>query len=269
MKEEKVTIKYNNDLNDIQFGAFSSRELDLLFAVLNELQKELPTNCSTLGSMGYMVREYPFSQLRELMGLTTAACSNTHFEKRVMSLGDKLTKVRCFFDVADMGRGYMCLCPMFKTNPERNAVVVHFNAAYLYLLSKVDVRYTSFELHEYFSLKRTASKALYHKIKQYKMSGSVFYNDIDYFRQQMALPSTTRRREIISRIVEPAVDELKRVVPDLKLAVTKAGSSHEITGFTLTFEPTKAKPDFLRNSKVGSDAAISVPLTSATDGLPW
>ncbi len=242
---KKIVVKYNNDLNDIQYGVFSAKELDLLFTVLNEIREELPMDDGEAKSFSYIEREYPLSRIREIMGLPTIACSNGRLRDRILTLGDKLTRIRCFFDAPGLGKGYMCLCPLFTVGEDGGTLLVHFNRTYLYLLSRVDMGYTSFELSEYLSLNHIASKVLYHKVKQYKMAGEVFYPDIDYFRQQMVLPETARARQIVSRIIEPAVEELKAVVPGLKLEVEKVGSRHEIKGFSLLFTPAKAKPEYL------------------------
>ncbi len=236
----KLTVKYHNDLNDIQFGVFSARELDMFMIVLNAIRVSLD-NGEIKPNSRYISREYSFAQIREWLNLSTRNCSDARLVERIKAIGYKVTRIQTFVSTPSKGSGYLTLCPRFWIGGRADTVQVDFNMDYLYLLADISTHYTSFELREYLSLNHIGTKILYHKIKQYKMSGHVSFSDIDTFRKQMALPDTARARQIIARIVEPAVEELKPIFPELELNVFKSGSNHEITGFELIFKPTKTR----------------------------
>ncbi len=248
MDDKKTIVKYNNDLNEIQFGSFTAKELDIFITVFNDIRLSLGDEDVKFNSEKRIMREYTFEELRNILQMPAHVYPRALFRKYLLSLGKKLNSLRCFFDTPTES-GYISIFPTFAPLKQKDVLVIEVNPTYLYLMTNTTIHYTKFELDEYRSLSLVASKALYHKIKQYKMTGMVFFADIDEFRQMMALSDTSRSRDITTRIVEPAVLELQKIIPSLRLDIEKGGKSHQITGFSLSFKPTKAKPKYLKEVK--------------------
>ncbi len=255
MQNDKQVAKYNNNINDIKLGVLTAKELDIFISLITSLQDAVADGelvIDTTISNLYPRKVYTFEEMRRILALSKDSYSNATMKAYLERMHKKLASIQCKAEYENGNYEFFTMFPRIKAHMETQTIEVLVDPSFLYIITETATHYTSFELDEYRSLSSVASKVMYQKLKQFKMTGKICFSDIGIFKEQMAFAKTARTNNVVTRVVKPAVAELKRIVPSLELTLFKEGKSHEVTGFELTFTPCKKKPDFLKKKEAES-----------------
>ena len=97
--------------------------------------------------------------------------------------------------------------------------------------------YTILDIVQMNELKSPYALKLYRKLKQYQNTGT-YKASLDDFKTMMGISETVRNYDITSRFINPAIDELRRIFPELSYTKSVDGQFSQITGFTFSWKPT-------------------------------
>ena len=95
--------------------------------------------------------------------------------------------------------------------------------------------YTILDIVQMCKLKSPYSLKLYRKLKQFHDTG-VYKVSLEAFYSMMGIDCEARTSNTIKRIIEPAIDELKELFPELSYTKSVHGQASRVTGFSFTWK---------------------------------
>lgn len=203
----KDTVKYHNDMNDISFGLFSAREMDLFMTI-----------CSVMKEKGIDSVNFDFMELKRISGITTT--DNQEFEKILNETYDNLLKVHIRIGNDRRYTRFNLFSDYTVDNDETN-ISISINEKFSYILNDLTSNFTMFELKELVGLRSKYSKACYRKLKQYKDTG-YWIVKIDDFKRLLDIPTSYRFGNIDQKVLNPIMEELPEYFPNLRIDKIKS-----------------------------------------------
>ncbi|MBD3842342.1 MAG: replication initiation protein, partial [Campylobacterales bacterium] len=158
-------VKYHNNMNLVNFNNFNEVELNIFFAVLQQMRDK---NLSEI--------ELSFEKIKELTGYKSTSKERFINDLKrtyrklltsTMPIEDKDKKIYIEF----------VLFTRFKIDKDKQTVTIKTNEEFEYILNAITNNFTRFELSEFISLSKTNSKTLYRMLKQFRSTG---FWTIDY-----------------------------------------------------------------------------------------
>lgn len=115
------------------------------------------------------------------------------------------------------------------------------NEKFKFLFNDLNREFTELDLKIFTTLKSRYSKALYRKLKQFRFTG-FYIVKINELRQVLDVPKSFSPNKIITRAINPAIDELKEYFPGLHVVKDiDTTRGNPITGFAFKFKKQQTK----------------------------
>lgn len=226
----KEIVKYKNELNTLHFKGFNSTDLDMLMAL-----------CSKMKDKDEEIMAFDFVYLKEIMQYR--AKDNDRFLKDLDDMNQKLIHVTASFKT-ETKRVSFVLFPTFEIDMKKEILRVRVNPDFKFLLNEISGQFTLFELQEFTTLKGKYSKNLYRLLKQYRRTGT-YRIDIEEFRKRMDIPGTYKNRDVMEKVLKPAMNELISMsyFKGLKLTPVKARKKGSpVVAYEFTFAKSEQIP---------------------------
>lgn len=229
---KKVT-KYHNDLNSVPMRTWTPEEQDFFFALLTQIRNE--------GTKNIRFDKYELASLADY-----SIEHNKRFKNTIMSLASKVKSMEYEeFKDAD-GRSSYELLPLFQRFYAEWAndlsdmfVEVRVSDEFEYILNKLNIEFTGFNIKEFLEIRSTYAKTAYRLLKQWKTIGKKEFG-VDEFRRVFEIPVSYVAGDITKRVINPIKKELAPVFENFKVKVIKANTrGNPVTGYLFTWKPEK------------------------------
>lgn len=186
-------VKISNQMNTLGFRNFTSKEMDLFFAI-----------CSRVREQGTQELTFSFEKLRELSSYKPT--SNDRFVDDLIRTNTKLMNLNVNFDDGNEYVAFV-LFPTFRINREEQTLKIAVNNEFTFLLNELTNNFARFELEQFTYLKSSYAKTMYRLLKQFKSTG-FFVISIEEFRETLDIPVNYRMSEIDKKVFAPIRKEL-------------------------------------------------------------
>lgn len=215
-------VKYHNDMNKVNLGVFSTKELDLFFSI-----------CFKLKEQGTNEIKISFDDIKFLIGEVK---NPKRVKLHVDNLNKKLAQLNYQFEISPNIFERFVLFTNFTSNYNDNSLTIKVNDKFGYLLNNLIGNFTKFELEQFVNLKSSYSKNMFKLLKQWESKKERTFK-IDEFRELLAIPLKYRMSIIDIKVLTPIMEELPQYFFNLKLEKIKTGRS--ITSLKFSWENKK------------------------------
>lgn len=213
----KEIVQYHNDLNTLQIGGFTEKEMDIFFAICLKLKnKELKEVELSFSEIQKLI-QYPSRNLNRLI-------------KDLESTYDKMLKLD--FRLEDLDRIVkFTLFNRYMIDKKQKIVSIRVNDDFKYILNDFMANYTKFDLSEFIKIKSTYAKGLFKVLKQFRNTGWLELSTIQ-FKKILSIPDSYKMSDIDKKVLKPILDELPKYFFNLEVEKIKKGRSIDKFRFT-------------------------------------
>lgn len=212
-------IEYDSKMNELNFGKFKEKELDLFFSICYKLKNE-----------GLNEVVLTFQELKELSNYSNRNLDR--FVKDLESTYDKILDIKIRRETKTTITK-ISFFTMYEIEKEKRTVAIQIHEKCRYLLNDIE-KFTKFDLMEFVSLKSSYAKNMFKMLKQFDNEDS--YNwyqlKLDDFVELMGIPKNYKMGNIDQRVLSPILEQLNPYFPKLKLEKIKKGVKVESLKFT-------------------------------------
>lgn len=227
MKNE--VVKYHNDLNTVPMRNWSSEEMNFFFSILSKMRDK-----------GTETVEFTGDELKELAEYTD--WNLPRFIKTMDKLGEHIASIR-YKERTSNSFKIMNLFSLFQVDWNDDMSDLKVNVAvtenYSYIVNKLQVEFTSYELAEFTQIRSTYAKAMYRLLKQWRTVGKKYFS-IDEFKQLLDMPIYYTPSEIDKNVLKHINKELPTYFKNLNVKKVKSNKrGTPVIGYEFTFKPEK------------------------------
>ena len=206
---ESSLILTHNDLNKVSFPGFEKRELDFLYGAIIALYNK-----------GDETLTIELDEMFEKVGFSEVSKTESQLGEWVDNFSARASKVICpmiLIDPDDTDTfAYIPFFGAVSFNFTKNIISFKVNSSIQYMLQKQKKEYTAFSFGEFTALKKKYSKLLFRHLSQWKTYGECQF-EIAEFRRLLDIPASYKKSSKIKQVViEPSINDLKELFPDLK-----------------------------------------------------
>lgn len=224
-------VNQHNELIDLPLRRFNASEIDILQAVCYRCQNE--------GTREIVIS---FDQLRHLSHYHGK--DEKQFMKAIKDTNSKLLQLNfCFGDERKWVQ--FALFPTFEVDANKQTLTVEVHKKFAYLLNQLSGNYTSLELKESAALRSSYAKVIYKKLRQFRTTGK-WVVPIEDFREYLDIPESYKAGQIVTKVLNPAMEELKVFFKGLTYTpyYNRSGTSGRpsVAGYEFTFKKHEATP---------------------------
>lgn len=222
-------VEYDSKMNELNFGKFTEKELDLFFSICYEMKNE-GVNEVTL----------TFQELKELSNYSRNDLKR--FTNDLKSMYKKLLNITMELETEKKITGFV-LFTDYEISKENRTVTIRVNEKYRYMLNEIE-KFTKFDLIEFVSLKSSYAKNMFKLLKQFDNNDSKIKwleIKIEKFREILSIPKSYKMSHIDSFVLVPIMEQLKPYFLGLKMEKIKKGRSIDSLKFTWREKKKKAK----------------------------
>lgn len=227
-------VKYNNDLNKLEFKGFEQEDFDLLMAI-----------CARMRDLDEEVQIFEYSYLMDLVNWDKTQRVKL-FDDALKRMNNKLATIKADIILKDGREATLVLFPTFIRDSKNRTLEVSVNPRFKFILNDLTANFTRFELKEYVDLEGRYAKQLYTQIKQrYRLKGSFMEVSVDELRQMLSIPESYSVKEITRSIVVPAATLIKscKGLHELEITIIKAARRGcPVKGYRFTWTAPKQIP---------------------------
>lgn len=228
--KNKVTdnsiVLTHNDLNRISFPGFTQREIDFLYGVIINLY----------GMGGEKVR-IDLNSLLEAVGMNYMDRSEVGFLNWFLNFRDKSASIICPMYMIDPDGSENFTAASFfgavSVNIDSGYIEFQINPIFSYLVDKQKTHYTAFQFGELRSLKNKYPKRLFRHLSQWKTQGTMTFS-IDELQRQLDYPINYRPSKIRQSVLDPSVNDLQELFPDLQCE--NIYKKRKVVGYKFTWD---------------------------------
>ena len=216
-------VKYDSYMNSLKFTGFTTTDFNFLMLLCSKMRDKDTTELSI-----------SFDELRLKTAYTRTSIQK--FRTDLERMNEKLIRVTCKLKTETKTIMFV-LFPTFEIDIEKQELIVAVNEKFKFILNELIKNFTRFDLKEFVKLDSKYSKSLYRLLKQFKSTGKLEIN-LDEFRMKMDIPSTYTNRDVMSKVINPALAELKNYFQNLQCTVKyehKRGKP--VSGYIFIFTP--------------------------------
>lgn len=226
----KEITKYDNSLNLISTQGWTADEMDFFFLIITRIQnqgcKELTFGRNELlTASGYKGKDYKRLRRRlDHLVVNVGGLNYLYRTERKTALWHMFTTFE--IEWSEDLRDFECRIQVSKE--------------FEYIANLLKANFTSFEFHEFASLRSTYAKTLFRLLKQFRQTGERYFPATD-FRFLMGIPERYKPGNVQQRIFKPCLEELAGIFPDLAVETIKeAKQGHPVKGYRFTWQPQRA-----------------------------
>ena len=119
--------------------------------------------------------------------------------------------------------------------------IVKVTEEFEYVVNRLNVEFTSYELEEFTLIRSTYAKTVYRLLKQWRTIGKREFS-LEDFKRLLDTPDYYRPSHIDKNILEPVLRELPQFFPGLKIKKVKANTrGNPVKSYIFTWKAEKAE----------------------------
>lgn len=241
-------IKYHNDLNTVIMRKWTAEEMNFFFAIIAKARNQ-----------GVKELHFNTDEIKKLVNFTQK--DEKRWKEAMKSTARKVTQLTYF---EDDGKKFkvMPLFSLFEVDYEEKTVKVEVSKHFEYILNRLEVQFTQYELEEFTNIRSTYAKTMYRLLKQWRTVGKKKYG-VNELRVFLDVPESYSNGEVTRRVLEPIQKELSNYFLNFKYKVIKSNKrGNPVLGYEFTWKPEKTgewednkykKNDFYKAKKVESN----------------
>ncbi|MBQ1574193.1 MAG: replication initiation protein [Clostridiales bacterium] len=225
--KNQLKVKYHNDLSCIKTTSLKETDLNVFFALCAKAKDENSTEITI-----------SFESFIKAAGLTDKATVNTR--KKMISFIDKrydVLKELEYKSKTDKSLMRFTLINKLFVNEDDDFITLRIDEDFLYILN-TETDFTKFVLANFVGLNGKYAKNLYRLLMRYDGTGWADYA-IDDFKNYMGVPDGYRSKDILNKVINPAIEEIrtKNLMQDIRCEMKTSGrQGRAIKGFHFEFK---------------------------------
>lgn len=217
-------VKYHNDLNTVIMRKWTAEEMNFLFAIITKVREQ-----------GTRLLKFNSDELREL------ASKDLHLDrwaKTMKSVSHKVIDLK-YYERTSHTESVMNLFSFFKVDEKNRLVEVEVSSKFEYVVNRLEVQFTQYELAEFTQIKSTYAKTMYRLLKQWRTVGRREFQ-IDEFKTLLDTPETYKSSHLDRLVIKQVMKELPPFFKDLKVKKVKARTKgNPVKSYLFTWEAEK------------------------------
>lgn len=241
----KFGLKYNNSLNEMNFSILTETQMNILFAIFQQLAQDN----KEIASGGEPKEMMVFMPLNEFFDLAEVSTRNKDFKNEVLDKIGILQSFKFRYDLDSERTRQEVIFPLCEFNQNSNYVAVQASIEFVkrYIISEFN-GYTKYDFKELAYLAGTYNKTIYRCLKQWRTQGK-WEISYDKFKELLGIPESYQACNIDQRIIQPALKALteplnlfeKTRIPFENLKCEKIKNGRKIEKLIFTFKPQGQK----------------------------
>ncbi|MGL5904832.1 MAG: replication initiation protein, partial [Cetobacterium sp.] len=229
-------VEYDSKLNNLSFGKFKEKELDLFFSICYKLKNE-----------GANEIVLTFQELKELSSYSRNDIKR--FTKDLESTYTKLLDIKFEIIISPKIREKFVLFTRYRIDEDKKEMTIQLHNEYSFVLNDI-TQFTKFDLMEFSNLKSSYAKNMFRLLKQFdnKNLKECWYQiKLDELKVMLDIPSSYKMSHIDSFVLSPIMEQLKPLFPSLKLEKIKKGV--KVDSLKFTWKPKKKQVEEVKAIK--------------------
>ena len=218
-------IKYHNDLNTVIMRKWTAEEMNFFFAIIAKARNQ-----------GVKELHFNTDEIKKLVNFTQK--DEKRWKEAMKSPARKVTPLTYF---EDDGKKFkvMPLFSLFEVDYEEKTVKVEVSKHFEYILNRLEVQFTQYELEEFTNIRSTYAKTMYRLLKQWRTVGKKEYG-VNELRVFLDVPESYSNGEVTRRVLEPIQKELSNYFLNFKYKVIKSNKrGNPVLGYEFTWKAEK------------------------------
>lgn len=216
-------VKYHNDLNTVIMRKWKAEEMNFFFAIIAKVRNQ-----------GVKELHFNTDEIKKLVNFTQK--DEKRWKEAMKSTARKVTQLTYF---EDDGKKFkvMPLFSLFEVDYEEKTVEVEVSKHFEYILNRLEVQFTQYELEEFTNIRSTYAKTMYRLLKQWRTVGKKEYG-VNELRVFLDVPKSYTNGEVTRRVLEPIQKELANYFLNFKYKVIKSNKrGNPVLGYEFTWKP--------------------------------
>lgn len=218
-------IKYHNDLNTVIMRKWTAEEMNFFFAIIAKARNQ-----------GVKELHFNTDEIKKLVNFTQK--DEKRWKEAMKSTARKVTQLTYF---EDDGKKFkvMPLFSLFEVDYEEKTVKVEVSKHFEYILNRLEVQFTQYELEEFTNIRSTYAKTMYRLLKQWRTVGKKEYG-VNELRVFLDVPESYSNGEVTRRVLESIQKELSNYFLNFKYKVIKSNKrGNPVLGYEFTWKAEK------------------------------
>ena len=246
-------VKYHNDLNTVVMRKWTSEEMNLFFSIISKSRDE-----------GTKLMKFNADELRDI------ASKDLHLDRwsqTMRSVADKVVDLK-YYERTKHSYSVMNLFSYFSVDERNRTIEVEVSSKFEYIINKLEVQFTKYELKEFTSIRSTYAKTAYRLLKQWRTVGHKEFS-IDEFKLLLDMPASYKSSEIDRAVIKPILKQLSPYFEGLKVKKIKSNKrGNPVLGYEFTWIPEMTEsyvPNKFDKPKPSKKRKSNVPTWSTPD----
>lgn len=215
-------VKYHNDLNTVVMRKWTSEEMNFFFTIIAKARDE-----------GTKLMKFNADELR---GIASKEMHLPRWSQTMRSVADKVVDLK-YYERTEHSYLVMNLFSYFRVDELERTVEVEVSSKFEYIINKLEVQFTQYELEEFTNIRSTYAKTAYRLLKQWRTYGKRAFK-IEEFKTLLDMPSTYKSSEIDRAVVKPIIAQLSPYFEDLQVNKIKSNKrGNPVLGYEFTWKP--------------------------------
>lgn len=206
----KKIVEYDSKMNELSFGKFKEKELDIFFSICYKMRYEKSSDVVL-----------SFQELKELSKYTDRNLDR--FVKDLRAVYKKLLNITMEIENEKYIEGFT-LFTSYQVRKNEREISIKINEDYRYVLHDIG-KFTKFDLIEFVSLKSSYAKNMFKLLKQFdKENKDNWYQiDLERFKELLGVPNSYKMTHLTSFVLAPIQEQLTPYFRGLKIEKIKKG----------------------------------------------
>ena len=216
-------VKYHNDLNTVIMRKWTAEEMNFFFAIIAKVRNQGTSKLS-----------FDTNEIKELVDFSQK--DDKRWQEIMRNCAKKVTQLTYF---EDDGKRFevMTLFSRFVVDYEKKIVEVEVSKNFDYVLNRLEVQFTQYELEEFTNIRSTYAKTAYRLLKQWRTIGRKEFS-VDEFKTLMDTPKSYKSSHIDRLVLKPILKELSQYFIGLKVKKIKSNKrGNPVLGYEFTWKP--------------------------------
>lgn len=220
-------VKYHNDLNTVPMRNWTREEMNFFFAIISKLRDK--------GEREVTFDKYGLAEIANY-----SITHNKRFEDTIESLVKKISQIH-YIEKTKNSLELMNLFSRFRVDWEDDLsemkLEVKVTEEFKYVINKLQVEFTSYELAEFTRIRSTYAKTMYRLLKQWRTIGKLELST-EQLKQLLDMPEYYQPSHIDKNVLKPIESELPIYFNDLKVKKVKSNKrGNPVIAYRFTFKP--------------------------------
>lgn len=229
MRKTSNLVAYDNKMNNVKFYNFSKIDQNIFFAL-----------CAKMKDCGDNIMSFEFDELRKLINYKKSNSQDV-FINDLKKMHERLIHISCSFETDNDFCAFI-LFPTYRIDKEKKQLTIRINPDFTFLLNKLSMNFTMFDLIEFVNIESKYGKTLFRVLKQFRTTG--FYEvSVEKLRELLDAPKSYNNKQFMQNVLRPAIESLGDYFQELKVDTKRDlhRRGQPITGYCFSFRADKRK----------------------------